>query len=124
MDNRNSVVIETSSGVRVLLALVIPSGWASQLPHKYSGILISEGALSLCGNPLTAGSYGFGLHHPAAPSDTDAEFVLYSQAGEKIWECLSKKDLDLKGPQPIQAITDTAHSARLYLGRYWVEMQP
>ena len=37
VDSRNAVLIETSSGVRVLVALVVTSGWASQLPHKYSG---------------------------------------------------------------------------------------
>ena len=124
VDSRNAVLIETSSGARVLVALVVTSGWASQFPHKYSGILISEGALSLCGNPLTVGSYGFGLHQPAAPSDRDAEFVLYNQAGEKVWECMSRKDLDLKGPRPLQVIPETLHSARIYFGRYSVEIQP
>jgi hypothetical protein len=123
VEDRNAVLIETPSGARVLLALVAASGWASRLPHKYSGMLISEGPLSVCGNPLTVGSYAFGLHQSAVPSGSDAEFVLFNQAGREISECVAKKDLRLREPRPIQAIVETSHSARLYLGRYWVELR-
>jgi hypothetical protein len=124
VEKRNALLIETPSGGRVLLALVVTSGWASQLPHKYSGMLISEGLLSVCGNSLAVGSYGFGLHRPALPSSSDAEFILYNQAGHKIWECAAKKNLHLSEPRPLQAILDTPRSARVYLGRYWVELRP
>jgi hypothetical protein len=124
VERRNAALVETPSGKRVLLALVVTSGWASQLPHKYSGMLISEGPLSVCGHPLTVGSYGFGLHRPAVESVRDAEFVLYNQGGQRIWECVTKKDLHLREPRPLQAILDTPHSARVYLGRYGLELQP
>jgi hypothetical protein len=123
VEKRNAALIETPSGARLLVALVVTSGWASQLPHKYSGMLISEGPLSLCGNPLTVGSYGFGLHRPAVTSRSNAQFVLYNQAGQKIWECAVKKNPQLTEPRPIQATVDTPHSARLYLGRYWLELR-
>jgi hypothetical protein len=123
VEDRNAVLIETPSGARVLLALVVASGWASRLPHKYSGMLISEGPLSICGTPLTVGSYGFGLHRPTGPSGSNAEFVLFNQAGQEISECVAKKDPHLREPRPVQAIVDTPYSARLYLGRYWVQLR-
>lgn len=123
VEDRNAVLIETPSGARVLFALVVASGWASRLPHKYSGMLISEGPLSVCGTPLLVGSYGFGLHPPARPSGSNAEFVLFNQAGGEISECVAKRDFYLREPRPVQVIVDTADSARLYLGRYWVQLR-
>jgi hypothetical protein len=124
VEKRNAVLIETPSGARVLAALVVTSGFASRFPQKYSGMLISEGTLSLCSRPLSVGSYGFGLREPAATSNANARFVLYNQAGQKIWECVARKDFRLKEPRPLQAVVDTARLARLYLGRYWIELGP
>jgi len=124
VEKRNAVLVETPSGKRVLLALIVTSGWASQLPHKYSGMLISEGPLSVCGRRLMVGSYGFGLHRPAVESTRDAQFILYNQAGQRIWGCFAKKDLHLREPRPLQTILETPHSARLYIGRYELELRP
>lgn len=124
VEKRNAVLIEAPSGRRVLVCLLVTSGYASQLPQKYSGMLISEGSLSVCGNPLTVGSYAFGMQRPAVSASESAEFVLYNQAGQSIWECAARKDLRLKEPQPLQLIVETDKLARLYLGRDWVELEP
>ena len=84
----------------------------------------SGGPLSLCGNSLKAGTYAFGLRRPAAAHGGDSKFVLYDQAGETVRECISKRDPDLTGPRPLQAVSHTPNSVRLYLGRYWIEMRP
>lgn len=124
VEKRNATLIETPSGAKVLIGLLVTSGYASQLPQKYSGMLISEGSLSVCGNPVAVGSYGFGLHRSAASDNADAEFVLYNQAGQAIWDCAARKDLRLREPRPLQVILGTHASARLYLGRYWAELEP
>jgi hypothetical protein len=124
VEKRNAVLIEAPSGARLLFALVVTSGWASQLPHKYSGMVISEGSLSVCGNPLPVGSYGFGLHRPAVPARGKAEFVLYNQAGQSMWQCSASEDVHLKQPQPLRVMVADPHSVRLYLGRNWVELRP
>jgi hypothetical protein len=123
VERRNAVLMESPSGTRVLVALVVTSGFASQSQHKYAGMLISEGSLTVCRNPVSIGSYGFGLRRPAPPSAGDAEFILYNQAGQRMWECVARKDLNLREPRPLQAILDTPDSARVYLGRYWVELR-
>ena len=124
VEKHDAALIRTPSGARVLTALVATTGWASQDPHKYMGLLISEGSLSVCGNRLDAGSYGFGLQRSNANRNSDAEFALYNQAGKKIVGCHVPKDLHLKGPRPLQVVVDSATSARLYLGRYRVELRP
>jgi hypothetical protein len=124
VERRNSVLIKTPSGARTLVALIVTSGWVSQAPHKFLGMLITEGPLSVCGNRLGVGSYGFGLHRQAAISTRHARFVLYNQAGQEVGQCEVPKDLRLKEPRPLRVVVDTPHAARLYLGRYWIDLQP
>jgi hypothetical protein len=83
---------------------------------------IAEGAVSVCGVQLSVGSYGFGLDGPAPNSSGDARFFLYNQAGEKVGDCTAKKDAQIKLPRPLQVVLNKDESARLYLGRYWVEV--
>lgn len=124
VEKRNAALLKTSSGARVLVALLVTTGWASQLPHRFSGMLISEGKISVCGNELGVGSYGFGLRRPPVNSNGAAEFDLYDQSGRKIGRCRVPKDLHLKEPRPLQVVVDSAESARVYLGRYRVELRP
>lgn len=35
-----------------------------------------------------------------------------------------KKALRMREPRPLQVMIESSHSARLYLGRYWVELGP
>jgi hypothetical protein len=123
VEKRNAVLLRTPSGARELIALLVTSGWASQLPHKYSGMLISEGRISVCGNWLGVGSYAFGVRRPSVNSNRDAEFILYNQAGQRVGGCHLPKDLRLKDPRPLQVVVPSPKSARLYLGRYWAELR-
>lgn len=109
----------------VSVACVVPraciNAWTKPLRRH---LLSSGGPLSLCGNPLKAGTYAFGLRRPAAAHGGDSKFVLYDQAGETVREWISKRDQDLRGPRPLQVISHTPNSVRLYLDRYWIEMRP
>lgn len=124
VERRNAVLLESPSGARALAALIVTSGWASRFPHKYAGMLITEGKLAVCGNPLGVGSYAFGVQRPEITNAGAAEFLLYNQAGQEIGACAVRKDLQLKEPRPLQAVVDGPRSARLYVGRYWVELRP
>jgi hypothetical protein len=91
--------------------------------QKYEGMVISEGKVSLCGKPLEVGSFGFGLAKPAPTSAADAKFFLYNQGGAKVAECAAKKDSQIKQPKPLQVVMEKGGPARLYLGRYWLEIK-
>jgi hypothetical protein len=80
-------------------------------------MVISEGKVSVCDVPLSVGSYGFGLDKPAG------KFVLYNQAGEKVGDCAANKDTALKQPKPLSIALGKEAAARLYLGRYFVELK-
>jgi hypothetical protein len=123
VERDNSTLIETPAGTRALFALIVTAGFASQIQEKYSGMLISEGRLSICGKPAHIGSYGFGIRQPSVPSG-HAQFVLYDQAGHHILGCRMGRNLVMRKPRPLQIAIESSRSARLYLGCNWVELSP
>lgn len=124
VERDQAVLIETPAGTRSLFALIVTAGFASRIQHKYSGMLISEGNLSVCGKKVRIGSYGFGLRRTGVKESLEASFSLYNQAGDRIAECDMKKDLQLREPKPLQVMIQSPRSARLYLGRYWLRLGP
>ena len=121
-EKRNAAMLKNASGARVLFALIDTAGYSSQIKQKYIGMLISEADISVCSIHVGIGSYGFGLDRPAAMSDQDATFNLYNQAGEKLGECASKKDTAIPQPKPL-SVEVANGAAKLYLGRYWVDVK-
>ncbi|HZT70047.1 MAG TPA: hypothetical protein VFC10_09935 [Terriglobia bacterium] len=122
-EKRNSALVLTPSGARVIAGLLDTSGYSSQVQEKYLGMLIVEGKLNVCGNPVAIGSYGFGLakSHGAAEGQ-GSRFMLYNQAGARVAECPAEWDAKIKTPRPLQVVT-SGKTARLYLGRTWVELK-
>ena len=121
-EKRNAVLLKSPAGARLLLALIDTTGYSSQIRQKYIGMMIAEGAVSVCGVQLGVGSYGFGVDKPAPNSSEDARFFLYNQAGEKVGDCAAVRDAQIKLPRPLQVVLSKGEPARLYLGRYWVEL--
>jgi hypothetical protein len=123
VEKRNAVLLKTPAGARVVLALIDTTGYSSQIRQKYIGMLISEGKISVCGISVGVGSYGFGLDTPKPPSDENAKFMLYDQAGEKVGECAAKKDNSIKLPKPLAVTTAKGEPAKLELGKYILEIK-
>lgn len=122
-EKRNSALVLTPSGARVITGLLDTSGYSSQVQEKYLGMLIVEGRLNVCGNQVAIGSYGFGLAKPQGGAEGQgSKFMLYNQAGERVAECPARWDAKLNTARPLQVIT-SGGSARLYLGRNWVELK-
>ncbi len=123
VEKRNAAVLKNAKGTRLVLALIDTTGYSSQIQQKYIGMLITEGTISVCGIALGVGSYGFGLDRPAATSTADAPFKIYNQAGEKLGECAAKKDDSLKQAKPLTTVTAQGEPAKLYLGKYVIEIR-
>jgi hypothetical protein len=120
---RNAALVKTPAGARVLFALIDTTGYSSQIQQRYEGMLITEGNLSLCGTVVGVGSYGFGYTKLPPNSTEDGKFFLYNQAGEKVAECATKKDTEIKLPNPLHVAVEKEKPAKLYLGRYWLELK-
>ena len=123
VEKRNAALLKTPAGARLVLALIDTTGYSSQIKQKYIGMVIAEGTVSVCNVPLSVGSYGFGLEKPAATSSEEAKFILYNQAGEKVGDCGAKKDNAVKHPKPLNIVLSKEAGARLYLGRYFLELK-
>jgi hypothetical protein len=120
----NAALVVAPSGARMVVGLLATSGYSSQIQKKYSGMLISEGKLDVCGNPVAIGSYGFGLEKPpGSMRGQGSKFILYNQAGDKVMECPATWDAGMQHPKPLAVVADKSGSARLYVGRNWVELK-
>jgi len=123
VEKRNATLLKNAKGARLVLALIDTAGYSSQIKQKYTGMLITETNISVCGNAVGVGSYGFGLERPAATGNADASFRIYNQAGEKVGECAAKNDNSVKQPKPLTVTTDIAGPTKLYLGKYVIEIK-
>lgn len=125
VEKRNSTLVRTPSGARLVAGLLDTSGYSSQVQEKYLGMLIAEGNVQVCGHQLAIGSYGFGLAKAkgAAAESHPSRFFLYNQAGKKVAECVARWDEKLQSPRPLQVEAGGGGTARLYLGRTWVELK-
>jgi hypothetical protein len=122
-EKRNSVLVMTPSGAPMVIGLIDTAGYSSQIQQKYLGMLITEGKVDACGNQVAIGSYGFGLvKAPGAADAKGAKFILYNQAGEKVVECSTMWNAKLQHPRPLH-VAVSGESARLYLGRNWIELK-
>jgi hypothetical protein len=123
-EKRNTVLVFTPTGARVLAGLLDTSGYSSQVQQKYLGMLIAEGNVEVCGHQIAVGSYGFGLAKaPGAAEGKASVFMLYNQAGKKVLSCTAKWDSELKSPRPLQIVVSGGGAARLYVSRNWVELK-
>jgi hypothetical protein len=95
-EKRNTVLVKTPASARALFGLIDTTGYSSQIQKKYIGMVITATDLTLNGQRLSVGSYGFGLDQPAGG---DGTLKVYNQAGTQVAECAAKKDADLKQPR-------------------------
>jgi hypothetical protein len=123
VEKRNTVLLKTSSGARVLVGLIDTAGYSSQIQQKYIGMLIAEAPLAACSVDLAVGSYGFGLQKPESQDQSKGEFLVYDQAGKQLGSCPAEADQELKQPKPLQVTAGSDAMARLRLGRYWIVLR-
>jgi hypothetical protein len=122
-EKRNAALVKTPAGARVLFALIDTAGYSSQIRQKYIGMAIAEGKVTVCTISLKTGSYGFGVEKAASPASGDAKFFIYNQAGEKVGDCIAKRDNTIKQPKPLALDVSKGKPAELMLGRYVLELK-
>jgi hypothetical protein len=120
---RNAAMVTSPSGARAVFSLLDTTGYASNIIEKYIGMIITEGDLTICGQKVTVGSYGFGWTQSPRGEDKPGAFSLYNQAGGKLAECSTPRDADLKVPRPLQVVVKNDGTATLYHGRNGVSLQ-
>jgi hypothetical protein len=120
-EKRNAALVMTPAGKRLVVGLIDTAGYSSEIKKKYSGMIITESEVSVCGHSVGIGSYGFGVEGAASGDQT---FHVYNQAGEAVLDCSAPHDAAIKAPRPLQVkVASDGAAARLYLGRNWVELK-
>jgi len=109
---RNSAAARFGSDRRVIAGMVDTSGYAADVRAKYEGFLITDSDISINGQTLPTGAYGFGFSN-------DGKFSVMNLAGNEILSVSTTRDRSLRRPRPL-IMTAEASGARLYSGRDYV----
>ncbi|MGA2352142.1 MAG: hypothetical protein ABSF70_17030 [Terracidiphilus sp.] len=109
---RNSGGVKFADGSYVLSALVDTSGYSTAVAAKYQAYFITEDAIKVGGQSLSAGVYGVGI--------VGDSLVVTDVGGHDVLTVSAADDAGLKRPMPLQVTADPAGGFRLYLQRKFV----
>jgi len=119
---RNAALLEKDGGARLLVGLLDTSGYGTEIQQKYTGLLITEAKAMVGGAELAVGAYGFGLMKPEAEGGA-AKVLFYDVAGQKVAEGTAPYDAAAAQPAPLKVVTAEGQPTRVYLGKYYVDVQ-
>jgi hypothetical protein len=113
---RNTYGLRLADGAVVLAGLVDNSGYATSIQQKYQGYLLSETAVTINGESLPAGAYGFGF------VANDA-FIVMDLGAHEVLKATSNTDSTMLHPRPLIIVAGTQPgNYRLYEGRRFVSI--
>jgi hypothetical protein len=113
VQKRNAGGVHYADDAYVLAALVDSSGYSTAIREKYQGYLLAETPLTIGGQKLPAGAYGFGF--------VGGKFVVMDVGAHDVLTADATKDADMKHPVPLQIVAGASGLYRLYAGRDYVE---
>ena len=106
---RNSGAIRFGEDRYVIAGLVDTSGYSADIRARYEGFLIADLPITINGQELGVGAYGFGF-------TDDGKLNLMNLAGEQILSVATAKDAALKRPRPLMLI-EAGNEVRFYSGK-------
>lgn len=109
---RNAAAARFGSKRFVITGLVDTSGYAADVRAKYEGFFITDSPISINGNVLGTGAYGFGFSN-------DGKMQIMDLAGNQILSISTTKDNELKRPRPLM-MTKSGDGIRFYSGKDYV----
>ena len=109
---RNAAAARFGTDRHVISGLVDTSGYSADVRAKYVGFLITDSAITLNGESLPTGAYGFGFA-------TEGKMTVMDLAGKDLLSVPVTKDKDLKRPRPLMMSADPG-GVRLYNGKDYV----
>jgi hypothetical protein len=110
---RNSAAVRFGTDRYVISGLVDTSGYSADVRAKYVGFFITDSPITLNGQSLQAGAYGFGF-------GTAGKLTLMDLAGKDLMSVDISNDKSLRRPRPLMMTADSSGGVRLYYGRDYV----
>jgi len=109
---RNTAAARFGTTRFVIAGLVDTSGYSADVREKYVGFLITDSEITLNGESLPAGAYGFGF-------GTEGKLTVMDLAGKNLLSVPITNDKEMRRPRPLMMSAD-AGGVRLYNGRNYV----
>ena len=108
---RNSAAVRINSHF-VIVGMVDTSGYSADVRARYQGFFITDSAITVGGQALPTGAYGFGFTN-------DGKFNILDIGNNEVLSVASTNDKALKRPRPLMMQMDGSN-VRLYAGRDYV----
>lgn len=109
---RNSAAARFGTDRYVVIGMVDTSGYSAEIRARYEGFFITDSAITVGGESLATGAYGFGF-------SSDGKLVIIDLANKDVISVAVTKDNAMRRPRPLQLTMDGAN-VRLYRGRDYV----
>src|SRR5215216_1351366 len=106
---RNSAAVRFGADRYVISGLVDTSGYSADVRAKYVGFLITDSAITLNGESLPPGAYGFGFA-------TEGKMTVMDLGGKDLLSVPVTNDKELRRPRPLMMSADPG-GVRLYNGK-------
>ena len=106
---RNASAMRLGEDRYVIAGLVDTSGYAAEVRAKYEGFLIADLPITINGEELGIGAYGFGFSN-------DGKLNIMNIAGDQILSVATTKDNELRRPRPLM-MTEAGGGIRFYSGK-------
>ena len=109
---RNTAAAQWGAGKEarlVIVGMVDTSGYSSDVRAKYQGFFIADSPVTVGGQKLETGAYGFGF-------TDDGHLNILDIGGRRVLSAPATKDTKIQRPRPI-LITVDAGEVRFYSGR-------
>ncbi len=109
---RNAAAVRFGKDRYVISGLVDTSGYSADVRAKYVGFLITDSPITLNGEALQPGAYGFGFAN-------EGKLTVLDLAGKDLMSVSITNDKDLKRPRPLTMAADPK-GVRLYNGKNYI----
>ena len=106
---RNTAAARFGTKRYVIAGMVDTSGYSSEVRAKYEGFFIADSPVTVGGQELATGAYGFGF-------TDDGKLNIFDVGGMQVLSVQTTKDSKLRRPRPMLITTDS-DGIRFYSGR-------
>jgi len=113
---RNAAAARIGKDRFIIAGMVDTSGYSSEIAAKYEGFFITDSPISIGGETLGAGAYGFGF-------SSDGKVNILDLGSKPVLSAVTQNDSDMKRPRPLQMISE-ARGIRFYKGKNYVLISP
>jgi hypothetical protein len=109
---RNAAAARFGKDRYVIVGMVDTSGYSAEIRARYQGFFITDSELSVGGETLPTGAYGFGFTN-------DGKFNILDLGGKQLLSVAATNDKALRRPRPLTMTMDGSN-VRFYVGRDYV----